>query len=101
MLLSLETWETRRDIARILFVFDIFSGRVSSPPLLSEIGLRVPSYRTHQHDFFHIDFHRTNYGAFEPINAALHGFNEIADLFDFDLSRSQFVARGKSDSRPS
>jgi hypothetical protein len=101
MLLSLETLETRRDIARILFVFDIFSGRVSSPPLLAEIGLRVPSYRTRQHDFFHIDFHRTNYGAFEPINAALHSFNEIADLFDFDLSRSQFVARVKSDSRPS
>jgi hypothetical protein len=51
--------------------------------------------------FFHIDFHRTNDCAFEPINSALHSFNEIADLFDFDLSRSQFVARIKSDSRPS
>jgi hypothetical protein len=43
MLLSLETLEKRRDIARILFVIDIISGRVSSPPLLAEIGLRVPS----------------------------------------------------------
>jgi hypothetical protein len=100
MLLSLETLETGRVIARILFVFDIFSGRVSSPPLLAEIGLRAPSYSTRRHDFFHIDYHCTNYGAFEPINAALNSFNEIADLFDFDLSRSQFVAQVKSDSRP-
>jgi hypothetical protein len=31
---------------------------VSSPPLLVVIGLRVPP-------FFQIDYHRTNYGAFE------------------------------------
>ena len=100
MLLSLDTLKMRRDTARILFIFDILSGRVSSPPLLAEVGLCVPSYITRRHDFFQIDYHRTNYGTFEPINAALYSFNEIADLFDFDLSRSQFVARVKSDSRP-
>jgi hypothetical protein len=52
MLLSLETLKKRRDIARILFVIDIISGRVSSPPFLAEIGLRVPSYATRCHDFF-------------------------------------------------
>jgi hypothetical protein len=61
---------------------------------------KVHTRPTSASDFFHIDYHRTNYGAFEPVNAALYSFNEIADLFDFDLSRSQFVARVKSDSRP-
>jgi hypothetical protein len=67
MLLSLDTLKTRRNIAKILFVYDILSGRVSSPPLLTEVGFRVPSYPTRRHKFFHIENHRTNYGAFEPI----------------------------------
>jgi hypothetical protein len=94
MLLSLDTLKTRRDIAKILFVYDILS--VSSPPLLTEVGFRVPSYPTRRHEFFHIENHRTNYGAFEPLNAALHSFNEIANLFDFNKSRSQFVAQVKA-----
>jgi hypothetical protein len=60
---------------------------------------RVPTYSTRRHDFFQIDYHRTNYGAFEP--AALHSFNEIADLLDFNLSRSRFVTQLRSDSRTS
>jgi hypothetical protein len=68
------TMYPRHDIARILFVFDIFSGRVSSPPFLAENHLRVSSYSTRRPDFFHIDYHRTNYGAFEPITAALFWF---------------------------
>jgi hypothetical protein len=72
MLLSLDTLKTRRDIAKFFFVYDILSGRVSSRPLLTEVGFRVPSYPTRRHEFFHIENHRTNYGAFEPINAALH-----------------------------
>jgi hypothetical protein len=46
LLLSLDTLKMRRDIAKILFVYDILSGRVSSPPLLTEVGFRVPSYPT-------------------------------------------------------
>jgi hypothetical protein len=78
MLLSLDTLKTHRNIPKILFVFD-------------------PMRR---HEFFQIDNHRTNYGAFEPINAALHSFNEITNLFDFNKSRSQFVAQVKSYSQP-
>jgi hypothetical protein len=33
-----------RDFAKILIVFDILLGRVSSPPLLTGFGLRVSSY---------------------------------------------------------
>lgn len=98
-LLGLDTLKMRRVIAKVMFVFDILSGRVSSPSLLAEIGFRVPSYSTRRHEFLQIDYHRTNYGAFEPINAALHSFNEIADLFDFNMSRSRFLAQLKSDSR--
>jgi hypothetical protein len=69
------TLKTRRDIAKMLFVFDILSGIVSSSPLLTEVGFRVPSYPTRRHEFFHID----------------------NNLFDFNESRNQFVAQLKSD----
>jgi hypothetical protein len=45
MLLSLDTLKTRRDIAKILFVYDILPGRVSSPPLLTEVGFRRFAFR--------------------------------------------------------
>jgi hypothetical protein len=48
------------------------SGKVSSPPLfLNEVGIRVASYSKRRHDFFHVDYHRTNFGI-KPINATLH-----------------------------
>jgi hypothetical protein len=98
-LINLETLDVRRRIARVMYVFDILSGRVSSPHLLAEVGLRAPTYPTRRREFLHIDYHRTNYGAFEPINAALQSFNDVADLFDFNVSRSRFVSQIKSGSR--
>jgi hypothetical protein len=53
-LINLDTLQTRREIARILLVFDILSGKVSPPPLLAEVDLRVPSYPTRRREFFHI-----------------------------------------------
>jgi hypothetical protein len=79
--------------------FEKFTLDLSEKKLLVRNVWKVYTRPTSASDFFHIEFHRT--GAFEPINTALHSFNEIADLFDFDLSRSQFAARIKSDSRPS
>jgi hypothetical protein len=71
MLLRLDTLKTGRAIAKVLFVLDILSGRVSLPPLLTEVGFRVPSYPTRRHEFFHIDNQCPNYGAFETVNTAL------------------------------
>jgi hypothetical protein len=83
-LINWDTLQALREIARILFIFDILSGKVLSPPLLAEIGPRVPSYSTRRCEFFQIDSNRTNFGAFEPFNAALHSFKFSS------LSHSQF-----------
>jgi hypothetical protein len=72
---------------------------VSSPHLHAEVGLRVPTYPTRRREFLQIEHHRTNYGAFEPLNAAMQSFNDVADLFDFNSSRSRFVALVKSGTR--
>ena len=91
--LVMDTLKKRRDVARVLLVFDLLSGKIDSPNLLTQIGLSVPSYQTRGHEFLFVEFHRTNYGVFEPINAAVRGFNEFAGLFDFNLTRDVFINR--------
>jgi hypothetical protein len=52
----------------------------------------VPNVR----EFLFVEFHRTNYGIYEPVNAAVRGFNEFAGLFDFNITRDTFLKRIKS-----
>jgi hypothetical protein len=69
-ILVMDTLKKRRDVARVLLVFDLLSGKIGSPKLLSQINLSVPSYQTRGREFLFVEFHRTNCGIYEPINAA-------------------------------
>jgi hypothetical protein len=70
-----------------MFIFDVLSGRVNSPNLLSVLDLITPRYSTRGTEFLRIDFHRTNYyGLHEPMSGAMRQFNEVIGLFDFGLS---------------
>jgi hypothetical protein len=85
-----------RSVTCIMFIFDILSGRMNSPNLLSALDLNTPRYWTRGSEFLRIGFHRTNYGVHEPMSAAMREFNEvIIGLFDFFLTRNQFVNRLK------
>jgi hypothetical protein len=95
-LIHLDTLRNRRETARIMFVFDLLSNRIVSSRLLSDVCLRVPFYLTRRQEFLFIENHRTNYGTYEPINAAVLCFNEVAGLFDFNLSRNQFLKNVKT-----
>jgi hypothetical protein len=58
------------------------------------ITLRYPTRGT---EFLRIEFHRTNYGLYEPITGAMRQFNEVIGLFDFnprsvfESSKADFV----------
>jgi hypothetical protein len=65
-LMCLVTIVKRRSITFIMFIFDILSGVMNSPNLLSALDLNIPRYRTRGSEFLRIGFHRTNYGAHEP-----------------------------------
>jgi hypothetical protein len=96
--LAMDTLKKRRDVARVLLIFDLLSGKIDSSYLLSQICLSVPSYLTRSREMLHVEFHRTNNGVFEPINAAIKGFNEHADLFEFGLTRNIFLNRLRTQS---
>jgi hypothetical protein len=85
--LVMNTLKKRRDVTRVLLVFDLLSGKIDS---LIRRG----------REFLFVEFHRTNYGTYEPINAAVRGFfNEFAGLFDFNTTRDSFLNRIKSVSK--
>jgi hypothetical protein len=92
-LLHLYTLAKRRSVACMMFIFDVLNGRVNSPGLLSVLNLIAPRYSTRGTEFLRIDFHRTNYGVHEPLSSAMRQFNEVIGLFDFGLTRDQFLNR--------
>jgi hypothetical protein len=95
-LIRLETLAERRANACIMFIFDILSGRVNSPNLLSLIIINAPCYHTRTNDFLRVGFQCPNYGVHEPLNGAIQSFNEFAGLFDLHLSRNPFFNRLRS-----
>jgi hypothetical protein len=76
-----------------MFIFDVLSGRVNSPNLLSVLDLITTRYPTRGTEFLRIDFHRMNYLLHEPMSSAMRQFNEVIGLFDFGLTRDQFLNR--------
>jgi hypothetical protein len=78
-----------------MFIFDVLSGRMNSLNLLSALDLNTSRYRARGSKFFRVGFHRTKYGVHEPMSAAMREFNEVMGLFDFILTRYQFINRLK------
>jgi hypothetical protein len=79
----------RWSIACVMFIFDVLSERVNSPNLLSVLDLITPRYLTCDADVG--DFHWTNYGLHEPMSGAMRQFSEVIGLFEFGLTRDQFL----------
>jgi hypothetical protein len=73
-----------------MFIFDVLSGRVNSPNLLSVLDLITPRYLNRATEFLRINLYRTNYGIHEPMSNAMRQFNEVIGLFDFGMTRNQF-----------
>jgi hypothetical protein len=92
----LETLTKRRTIACILFIFDILTGKIDSTSLLASVRFNVSHYPLRTSEILRVDFHRTNYGMNEPLNNAVRKVNENFDLFDFNLTKDQFLTRLRS-----
>jgi hypothetical protein len=70
------TFVKRHSIACIMFIFDVLSGWMNSPNLLSALDLNTSRYRTRGPNFIRVGSHCTNYGVHEPMSAAMREFNK-------------------------
>jgi hypothetical protein len=59
--------------------------------MFSVLDLITSRYPTRGAEFLRIDFHQTNHRIYEPMSSAIRQFNEVIGLFDFDLTRDQFL----------
>ena len=61
-LINLETLEERRQIANILFMYDLLTGKVDCPELLELIAINVPPRPSRSNIMFRPALHRTQCG---------------------------------------
>ena len=92
-ILNIEHMYDKDKCASALFVFDILTGRIDTPCILSLLDIGVPArlLRNNQNSLLRIRVHRTNYGSFDPDVLSMSTFiNEFYHLFDFGQSRSSY-----------
>jgi Reverse transcriptase (RNA-dependent DNA polymerase) len=91
-LIDLDPLYVRRQIACILFVNDVLSNKYDCPVILSNLSLLVYQQNVRSRVMFREDRHRTNYGANEPLNAAIRSFNRFSNIYEFGVGRGGFRA---------
>lgn len=92
-LINLETLADRRKKLRRLFIFDLIVNRIDCNYLLQNLCFYAPVRSLRNRSFLWIPAHRTNYAYFDPFDTSCRLFNEVADVFDFNVSKSVFSNR--------
>ena len=82
-LLGLETLERRRKSQQAIFVAKILNGEVDSPKLLSMMNFRASQRTLRPTSMLANQFHRTNFGFYEPIASSVRTFAKLEHLFEF------------------
>ena len=62
--------------------------RTNALNILALINISIPHIAFRHYRFLVANFHRTNYGSFEPINNMMRLFNTTYDIYDFIATRS-------------
>lgn len=92
-LIKLKALSTRRTHQQRMLIFDLLTGNIDCPELLEQIPINVPPRRFRYSPFLVIPYNRTNHGSNNPFYVCLRSFNDVAELFDFNLSKTVFSNR--------
>lgn len=95
-LIDLELLSARRLKLQRLVAFDILMNNVDCSDLLSRIPLNVPQRQLRNSSLIAVPGHRTCYGYFNPLDSCLRAFNNVCDLFDYNVSKNCFKNRIKN-----
>ena len=88
-MLDLASIEVRHKLACVTLVYDSLMGRLDNDYIRSKIVVNN-NRRGRRSCYLYTEFHRTNYGRYEPINKAAELFNEVSHVFLRGLSRAGF-----------
>ena len=95
-LIGLQTLESRRLMLQRLYIFDILTGNIDCSNLLQNVRLQAPARQLRHQQFLWIPSHRTNYGQHNPLDACCRAFNQVCEVFDFNISKLVYKNRIKA-----
>lgn len=100
-LIGLQTLTNRRVFLQRMFIFDMISNHIDCSCLLGNINFHTPARRLRNYYFLWTPGHRTAYGYNNPLDRCCRLFNDVCDVFDFNISRPVFKNRIKSQAKMS
>lgn len=89
MVTNLDPINVRHKLAAALVVHDILLGRIQCSSLIQRTAVNS-NRRGRNSRYLYTVFHRTNYGAVEPITKCVNIFNTVANVFLAGHSRRLF-----------
>lgn len=92
-LLDLQPLVRRRVMLQRLFVFDVLKCNIDCSSLLENVRLQAPARQLRNRPLQWIPAHRTQYGRNNPFDQCCAMFNEVYDLFDFNVSKIVYKSR--------
>lgn len=87
-LLGMSPLHKRREVFGAVFFHDLVSGNIDSPSLLTCINFNSRPRLTRAHNFIYPNYHRTDYGFYEPLSANARIYNDNSEIINFNLSRN-------------
>lgn len=92
-LIDLHSLAARRKLLQRLFVFGLLNGNVDCSTLLSHVNVHVPRRQLRNQFLLWQPSHRTNYGYNEPWAMCCRAFNDVGDVYDFNISKFVYKRR--------
>ena len=89
--LGLDLLSVRRNVAKAMYVADLFKSSIDCPELLDKINLHIRRRTLRSHQFIRVPRATTNYGHNEAVSSMCRVFNNCYEHFDFNLSRDALI----------
>lgn len=94
-LIGVQSLANRRTLLQRLFVFDVITGNIDCSSLLANVQFHAPARQLRNRQLLWIPSHRSLYGYNNPLDSCCRLFNDVCDVFDFNISKFVFKNRIK------
>lgn len=94
-LIGVQSLANRRTLLQRLFVFDVITGNIDCSSLLANVQFHAPARQLRNRQLLWIPSHRSLYGYNNPLDSCCRLFNDVCDVFDFNISKLVFKNRIK------
>ena len=92
-LLGIQPLELRRRVAQAIFVAKLLFNQIDCPSILEQLNIYAPERPLRRRNILYLEPRNRLFGAHEPIRIMCQRFNEVYELFDYNISINVFRQR--------